>query len=254
METLSVLSLNLRFGLADDGPNGWQYRKESIVRLFIAQAPEFIATQEANSFQIDFLADNLPEYGYIGRRKHAPRFWQDNILFYRKPIVSKKHVHFFLSETPHVPSRSFGSRFPRQGTLGLFHVGNRPFICVDTHFDFETPAQMGAARVIRRQLALFPDGVPTILMGDFNATPESACYRWFTGENEAGKKGLDFKETFKKDYPGTVHHFTGKPAGGHIDWILYRGPIRLKACQALQEPIDGVYPSDHFPVKAVFDL
>jgi endonuclease/exonuclease/phosphatase family metal-dependent hydrolase len=254
MKTLSVLSLNLRFGLADDGPNGWEFRKESVVKLFRTQATDFVATQEANNFQIDFLADNLPEYEYIGKRTPAPKFWQHNILFYRKPIVCKEDVHFFLSETPHVPSRSFESRFPRQGTLGLFRVSNRPFICIDTHFDFETSAQMGAARVIKAQLASFSADIATILMGDFNTTPESPCYRWLTGKEVEGKRGLNFQETFKKNYPCTVHHFTGKPNGDYIDWILYRGPIRLKACQPLQEPVDGIYPSDHFPVKAVFEM
>ncbi len=254
MKTLSVLSLNLRFGLADDGPNGWEYRKETVLGLFETEAPDIIATQEANNFQIDFLATNLPEYEYIGRRTLAPRFWQHNILFYRTPIACKEDVHFFLSQTPNIPSRSFGSQFPRQCTLGLFNMGNRAFVCIDTHFDFDTPAQMGAAGVIKAQLASFPGDVATILMGDFNATPESPCYRWLTGTETEGKKGLDFQETFGKDYPGTVHHFSGKPDGGYIDWILFRGPIRLKGCEALQEPVDGIYPSDHFPVKAVFEF
>ena len=254
MKSLSVLSLNLRFGLANDGPNAWDFRKESVVKLFQRQAPDMIATQEANFFQIDFLANNLPDYGYIGRRIPAPRFWQHNILFYRKPIVCKDHVHFYLSETPHVPSRSFGSRFPRQGTLGLFHIDSRSLICIDAHFDFETPAQMGAARVIKEQLASYTDDMPAILMGDFNATPESPCYRWFTGKEVDGERGLNFKETFKKPYPGTFHRFTGEATGGYIDWILYRGPFQLKGCQVLQEPVDGVHLSDHYPVKAIFEF
>ncbi|NVM23706.1 MAG: endonuclease/exonuclease/phosphatase family protein [Desulfobacterales bacterium] len=254
MKRLSVLSLNLRFGLADDGPNSWDYRKESVVKLFQGQAPDLIATQEANHFQIDFLADNLPDYGYIGRRIPAPKFWQDNILFYRKPIVCAEQVHFFLSETPGIPSRSFGSRFPRQGTLGLFLIDGRSLICIDTHFDFETPAQMGAARVIKEQLASYPGEIPAILMGDFNATPESPCYRWLTDGEVDGERGLKFEETFRAPYPSTFHRFTGEPAAGYIDWILYRGPLHLMTCQVLQEPVDDFHPSDHFPVKAVFEL
>lgn len=254
MAELSVLSLNLRFGLADDGPNGWQYRKEAVLTLLQREGPDFIATQEANDFQLNFLARSLPEYGYIGERVPAPRFWQHDILFYRRPIVCEKAVHCFLSETPFVPSRSFGSKFPRQCTLGLFHVNNQALICIDTHFDFERPAQMGAARVIKAQLASFESEVPLILMGDFNATPDSPCYRWFTGEEIEGEKGLNFKETFEKPHPSTFHRFTGEPAGGYIDWILYCGPLRVKACQVLQEPVEGTYPSDHFPVKAVFEV
>jgi endonuclease/exonuclease/phosphatase family metal-dependent hydrolase len=254
MKKLSVLSLNLRFGLADDGPNAWDYRKESVVKLFEGQSPDLIAAQEANHFQIDFLAENLSEYRYIGRRHPAPKFWQDNILFYRKPIVCKHDVHFFLSQTPHIPSRSFGSRYPRQATLGLFHVNSQPLICINTHLDFEIAAQMGAARVIKEQLASYDEEIPTILMGDFNATPESPCYQWLTGKEVDGDDGLDFNETFMMPYPSTFHRFTGEPTGAYIDWVLYRGSLRLRACEVLQGPVDGLYPSDHFPVTAIFEL
>ncbi|MDY6951959.1 MAG: endonuclease/exonuclease/phosphatase family protein [Thermodesulfobacteriota bacterium] len=254
MEELSILSLNLRFGLADDGLNGWEYRKEAVLDLFQREGPDFIATQEANHFQSDFLVKNLSDYGHVGRRDPAPRFWQDNILFYRRPIVCKEHRHFFLSETPLVPSRSFGSKFPRQATLGRFQVNGHAIICVNTHLDFETPAQMGAARVIKAQLSPFSDKIPLILVGDFNATPESPCYAWFTGQEVEGERGLSLKETFKAPYPSTFHGFTGEPSVGYIDWILYGAPLRLKACQVLQDPLDGTYRSDHFPVKAVFEF
>jgi endonuclease/exonuclease/phosphatase family metal-dependent hydrolase len=253
VKEISVLSLNLRFGLADDGPNGWEYRKESVAKLFQRQRPDFIATQEANSFQVDFLADNLSDYGYIGRRSPAPRFWQDNVLFYRKPIVCKAYVHFFLSETPYIPSRSFGSRFPRQGTLGFFLVGGRSLVCIDTHLDFETPAQMGAARVIKEKLALYPEDTAAVLMGDFNTTPESPCYRLLTGKEVDSETGLAFKETFTRPYPSTFHRFTGKPIAGYIDWILYRGPLQLKACRVLQASVDNIHLSDHYPVEAIFE-
>jgi endonuclease/exonuclease/phosphatase family metal-dependent hydrolase len=254
VNTISVMSLNLRFGLADDGPNGWVHRKESVVRLFRKRSPDFIATQEGNHFQVDFLTKSLPEYNHIGRRRPAPGFWQDNVLFYKKTVACTNEVHFFLSETPRVPSRSFGSRFPRQATLGLFDINGQSLICVDTHFDFDPPAQMGAARVIVQQLALQDDRAPTILLGDFNATPDSPCYQWLTGKDAEGKEGPGFRETFAAPYPGTHHGFTGKPTGDHIDWILFRGPLQLLDSQVLQEPVNGVHPSDHFPVTAVFQL
>ena len=229
MSSVSVLSLNLRFGLADDGSNAWDHRKESVVKLFRKHSPDLIGTQEANDFQIDFLAQNLSEYSYIGRREPAPKFWQDNILFYRKSIVCKDDVHFFLSETPNIPSRSFGSRFPRQATLGLFQVNSQPLICIDTHFDFKNPAQMGAARVIQEQLASYDDDLPIILMGDFNATPESPCYQWLTGQEVDGETGLNFNETFETPYPSTLHRFTGKPAGGTLTGSCLGGLSALKS-------------------------
>ena len=138
------MTLNLRFGLAEDGRNGWEYRKKAVARLFREHGTDFIATQEANDFQIDYLVRSLPGYKYIGRHHPAPRFWQHNILFYRQAIPCEEHGHFFLSETPQVPSRSFGSQFPRQGTLGLFDFHGTPVICINTHFDFHDRAHMGS--------------------------------------------------------------------------------------------------------------
>jgi endonuclease/exonuclease/phosphatase family metal-dependent hydrolase len=105
-----------------------------------------------------------------------------------------------------------------------------------------------------KQLALYDDKTPTILLGDFNATPESRCYQWLTGKAVNGEKSPGFRETFEAPYPGTHHGFTGKTTGNYIDWILYRGPLQLMTCEVLQQPVDGIHPSDHFPVKAVFEL
>jgi len=57
----SVLTLNLRFGLADDGANNWRYRKIGFQPFLEKYRMDFIGFQEANDFQIDFLHNILPE-------------------------------------------------------------------------------------------------------------------------------------------------------------------------------------------------
>ena len=83
---LSVLTLNLRFGLADDGPNGWDYRKDSFPYFFEKHRKDFIGLQEANDFQTDFIDNILNDYNFIGKRNPAPSFWQNNIIFYKKNL------------------------------------------------------------------------------------------------------------------------------------------------------------------------
>ena len=58
---LSVLTLNLRFGLADDGPDSWQYRKRCFTAFFEKYRADFMGFQEANDFQIDFIHKILAE-------------------------------------------------------------------------------------------------------------------------------------------------------------------------------------------------
>ncbi len=252
---LSVISFNIRFGLADDGPNGWEYRKQAVAGLFQKYRPDFIGAQEMNDFQTEFLREMLPEYNYVGVRKPAPDYWQNNVIFYRNSIDCLDWQHFFLSETPSVPSRSWGSKWPRQCTIGRFKLNSRQLVCIDTHFDFEEPAQYGSAQLIWQKIATQFQDIPAILMGDFNAKPDSKAYRWFTGRIDEGMDTFpDFKETFRSPYPATYHRFTGKPIVGLIDWILYRGDLRLKECFVIEDSFDGVYPSDHFPVMAYFEV
>ena len=251
---LTVLTLNLRFGLADDGRDSWQYRKQCFFPLFEKYPADFMGFQEANDFQIDFIHKILSEYQYIGQRSPSPDFWQNNVIFYKNTWTCTHGVHFFLSPTPNVPSRFRKSLWPRQCTIGMFKNSNRRLICVNTHLDFDESVQTRSAKLILKRLADLPKDIPVILIGDFNTTPFGPCYNIFTGKDQKPAVQEDnFKNAFKKPYPGTHHRFTGDTRGDHIDWILYRGNIVLKNGTVILDTFDGRYVSDHFPLCANFN-
>ncbi len=247
--TFTAMTLNLRFGRADDGPNGWQFRKKCLPPLLARYDPDFIALQEVNNFQLDFLRRILPAHAFIGQRRPAPAFWQDNILFYRRRWRCTLQRHFFLSPTPDVPSRFRASRWPRQCTLGLFRYRGHRLACVDTHLDFDPQVQLDSARLILSRLAPLPPETPVLLMGDFNADRSSPCYRLLTG---TGEKEGGFEDAFGGTCPGTHHGFTGRSDGRAIDWILYRGKLEVLQARVVRERFEGRYPSDHFPLLACF--
>jgi len=250
---ISVLTLNLRFGLADDGTNNWRYRKKCFPSLFEKYRVDFIGFQEANDFQIDFLNNILPEYDFIGKRSPSPPFWQNNIIFFKKTWKCIYQEHFFLSPTPKIPSRFPESLWPRQCTIGMFKNCDRTLICANTHFDFDVSVQIESAKLIMTRLLHLPSDVPVILVGDFNAIPLSPCYNIFTGQNQKpDRKERYLKNVFTRPFPGTHHGFTGDLNGDHIDWILYRGRIVKKDYMVIQDTIHGLYPSDHFPVYSTF--
>lgn len=250
---LLVLTLNLRFGLADDGPNDWRHRKKGFSSLFEKYRSDFFGFQEANDFQIDFLDHLLTDYDYIGRRSPSPSFWQSNILFFKKSWACIYHEHFFLSPTPSVPSRFMKSLWPRQCTIGVFETERRQVICVNTHFDFDVSVQIQSANLILDRLSHLPDDVPVILMGDFNSAPFSPCYNIFTGQEDTSSVNAGyFKDAFKKPFTGTHHGFTGNTTGDHIDWILFRGKITLKNSRVILDTFQNMYLSDHFPLCAEF--
>ena len=252
---ISVMSFNLRFGLADDGANSWRFRKPRIAALFDAHRPDLVAFQEANGFQIDFLCEILSEYGVIGRRSPAPDFWQNNVIFFQAPWRCTHAEHFFLSHTPDIPSRFAESRWPRQCTVGIFERERHRLVAVNTHLDFDEAVQKKSAELILARMVKVSKDLPAILLGDFNAAPGSAGYRVFTesGDPAAGSAPA-FSPVFAPPYAGTHHGFSGTSDGKQIDWILFRGGLRLETGEVCRFQVDGGYPSDHFPVCATFTL
>ena len=249
----SVLTLNLRFGLADDGANNWRYRKKGFQPFLEKYRTDFIGFQEANDFQIDFLHNILTEYNYIGKRSPSPSFWQNNIIFYQKHWHCIHYEHFFLSPTPSVPSRYLKSLWPRQCTMGMFKKDHRQVICINTHLDFDASVQVKSARLILDRLSHLPDDIPAILMGDFNTVPFSACYNVFTdSDGHPAVMAPCFKDAFSQPFAGTHHGFTGHTDGDHIDWILFRGNITVIRSRVIQDTFDNIYISDHFPLFAEF--
>ncbi|GAB6094107.1 endonuclease/exonuclease/phosphatase family protein [Desulfatiferula olefinivorans] len=244
-ETLTVMTLNLRFGLADDGQNSWDSRREAYPELFRQYSPDFIGIQEANDFQTDYLAELLKRHHYIGRRDDTPRSWQDNVIFYDEAWTCLKKKLYFLSDTPEVESRLDDSVWPRQCIIGLFEKKKRKLIHVNTHFDFKATVQEKSAALILDFLKDFPQDVTTLITGDFNTSPSSETYDIFRRNG--------FRDLFDRRHSSTFHGFTGKDLGGHIDWILFKGPLRGGGHMIVREPFSGRYPSDHYPVLSVFE-
>ena len=240
----TVMSVNLRFGLADDGENAWEKRCCAFSPLFKTSTPDFIGMQEANNFQTRYMAQLLSDYRFIGVRNPSPSAWQNNLIFYKKTWQCIRNTHFFLSETPTMESKLEGSRWPRQCVMGYFESGDKRLVVITTHFDFDEGVQKRSAELVLEFLKEFPDGVPVIITGDFNAPPQSPAHRTFASHG--------FRDSFAGNHSSTFHGFTGHDLGGHIDWILYKGGLEVTDARVIKEDFQGVYPSDHFPVLCRF--
>ncbi len=240
----SVTTMNLRFGLAKDGKNCWERRRD-VVKDFLEQMnTDFIGFQEVNHFQAEFLKNTLKQYRYIGwYNRHHP-WWQSNMIFFHQDWTCLGHRHHFISRFPDLPSKMPGSRWPRQCVAGWFENHGTNLLMANTHFDFNAAVQARSAGMVAGFLKRFPSGLPVVITGDFNTGHASSAFKTFQTHG--------FKEVFEADPPGTFHGFTGKSDGRHIDWILYRGGIRPVTRRVLTFHKDNQYPSDHFPVTADF--
>lgn len=239
-----VMTLNLRFGLADDGDNSWDNRKKVYPEFLSTVSPDLLCVQEANNFQAEFLDDLLVNHHHIGMRTPSPHYWQNNIIYYDKTWCCLRKRHYFISNTPDRESKLEGSKWPRQFTIGVLEKGDKRIVIANTHFDFSEAVQKQSAELITGFLNDFQNDIPVIICGDFNASPESSAFTVF--------RKTGFHEVFEDNYSSTFHGFTGSDLGGHIDWILYKGPIQACSERVIKTQFSGIYPSDHFPVSVEF--
>jgi len=262
---LRVMSFNIRFGTANDGPNSWPHRAELVKQVILDFTPDLLGGQEVMAFQGKALREALPGYGFIGvGRADGKEGGELCPVMYRKdrfePLDSGT---FWLSETPEVPgSKSWDSSLPRIATWAKLkdrRSGQTLLFC-NTHFDHRGPeARLQSARLLQQRLPKLADGAPLIVTGDFNANEDSQPYKTLT-QPENGQ-GIAFADSYRVVHPQrtdrevTYNGFKPVEQGSRIDWILY-SPGQLKAQEAaiVRTQYDGRLPSDHYPVTAVLRL
>lgn len=256
-ETLRVMSFNVRYPAKGDGPNRWELRQDTFLRTIRLKNPDLIGTQELFYIQGEHIVQNLPEYEWFGNSRRGTREDEHMGVFYKR---SKLRVieagNFWLSETPEAAgSQAWGASLPRMVTWALFEVreSGKRFYYYNTHFHHTQQGnviRVNSAKLIAERSAKLPKDLPFILTGDFNAGADLAPYKiltenlkdaWTTAGRRVGPEG-------------TFNGFEGRSTGPRIDWILYRGPFTVLEAETVTYNEDGRYPSDHFPVFAVFEF
>ncbi|SFS13537.1 Metal-dependent hydrolase, endonuclease/exonuclease/phosphatase family [Dyella sp. OK004] len=252
---LKVMTFNVRTMAAQDGPNGWDKRRDLFADTIRQMQPDVIGTQELYKQQGDDTVERLPQYTWFGRDRFGGHGDEHMGIFYRKDRLKLvESGDFWLSDTPDkVASITWGNVFPRMVNWALFeHLpDHKRFYLLDTHFpyrDQDEDARSRGAREIAAWIAKLPPNVPVIFTGDFNTEPRSEAHTALTASLKDAWDTAPKREGPAK----TFHDFTGKPTV-QIDWILYRG-VQANAIRTITTSKDGRYPSDHFPVQADFTL
>jgi endonuclease/exonuclease/phosphatase family metal-dependent hydrolase len=241
---MTIMTMNLRFGLARDGENGWRHRKFLVDRLLKNYSADFLGFQEANHFQADFLIHALPGFKVMGQHNQSIDWWQSNLIFFHRSWQCLEQRHYFLSDTPGVTSKLAGSKWPRQCVIGLFQKEKYQILVVNTHFDFESSVQEKSAGLVMDFLSEFSADLPVVIMGDFNSNPGSPAHTRF--------KTRGFDGVFDNETTTTFHGFEGKDTGKQLDWILHRGGLIPVFQQVVTDSFSNRFPSDHYPVRAGF--
>lgn len=268
-DDLRVMSFNIRYGTADDGPDAWPERAPLVADVIRQFGPDLLGTQECLGFQRDELVAALPAFDVVavGRDDGADSGEMCACFFRRDRFELRDHGTFWLSETPAtVASVGWDAALCRIATwlrLRDRQTG-QDVLWLNAHLDHRGPeSRRRSALLIHRWLRDHHDRRTAIVVtGDFNALPSDApdaphyllrhgdrARPWLVDTWTARHGGLGDDDDF-----GTYHGFTGRAGSGRIDWILTD-----EAAVVIEATIDrtgagGRWPSDHFPVTAVIGI
>lgn len=258
-EPLRVMSFNVRYPAKSDGVNIWENRKDLLVAAIRAAGADVIGTQELFHLQAEYVVANAKEYQWFGVSRRGNQEDEYSAIFYKPSRVRLvESGNFWLSETPEKPgSISWEMSLPRMVTWGLFETRDtkRRFYFYNTHLAHrqqDGEARKKSVELILSRMAKLPKDVPFLLTGDFNAPATTDLH----GVVEAaGLADAWTQSPVRLGGENTFHGFTGtadRPR--RIDWIFSRGMRAVMAETMEQHSAEGKYPSDHFPVLAVFEF
>jgi len=258
---LTVMTFNIRTAGGNDGDNGWVHRRELVAKTMERFAPDVAGLQEALDEQVEYLADALPGYRWLGADRglnggtglseYTPIFYSRDVLI---PIESGT---FWLSAADGPTGRGWRRNVSRIVTWARFHhrgSGRRLYV-FNTHLTLRRgPRQVESARRIAERVATLPAGSAVVVTGDFNAMAEiSETWRAATGR---GLRDAWLLAGERIGPPRTSSDFRPPELAnpGRIDWILVGGPVAVRSVETVVDHDGGRYPSDHYPVVARLDL
>lgn len=251
---VQLMSYNIRYDTPADGINSWPNRKGAVVALLRRQMPDILGVQEALPGQISDMAEAMPEYAWFGLGRDADGGGEGTPLLYRKDrFTLLQSTTFWLSETPERPSRGWDAALNRICTEGRFaeKSSRRRLRVINCHFDHAGKiAGIESARLVLSRIeAGNPDGEPLVLMGDFNAEPESPPIVLL-------KQHLsDSRDSSRNPPRGPSGTFSGFAVKGdvtrRIDYLFIddSGRTTVHDYEVLQDAAADRHPSDHLPVS-----
>lgn len=247
---IKVMSYNIRQGEAKDGTNSWALRYPATAEMIEDQKPDVFGVQEAMSYQILFIEQNMRDYKCVGvGRDDGKKKGEYMSIFWNKKTTSMLDWGtFWLSETPDKASMGWDAACYRTATWALMKdkKTGRKYYFVNTHLDHVgSIARSKSTRLIVDRIAgMNKDGLPVVLTGDFNMKPSDASLKPVDAVMKSARKVAEVT-----DDKGTYNNW-GK-ASDVIDYIYFSGFSSCPEYRTVTKKYaKRTFVSDHFPIVA----
>lgn len=244
-EEITIMSTNVRFyNPLDFLKKSWFYRADLIAEDVERVRPDIVGFQEATFLHYDYLKSTLS--GYDSEMAYRDDFILSEgcPIFWRTDRFEKiDSGSFWLSETPEVMSKDWGSSHYRICVYVILRdkTTNKEFAVFNTHLDnVSDEARINGIKVVLDKISEFGD-LPSFLFGDMNATDDSETILSTRDSFDDAKVISPVTEDTR-----TFHGWGDPTEQDRIDYILIsKGDAEVYEYHVLDNCYDGVYSSDH---------
>ena len=104
-EHIRIMTFNIRYGVAQDGPNSWEYRQSILIDCLKKHKPDILALQESMDFQVDSIKLAFPQWKSIGVGRYLKlvesKFFGSNpvMCYYGNEPIKKSKYFSILNKT-----------------------------------------------------------------------------------------------------------------------------------------------------------
>jgi endonuclease/exonuclease/phosphatase family metal-dependent hydrolase len=251
-QSLEVISFNIRYDNPGDGLDRWDRRKGAVANLLYYYSPVVFGLQEALNHQLEYIDNRLTTYTYVGvgRDDGAEKGEYSPVFYDSTRLKVLQQATFWLSEHPEEISVGWDASMERICTYALLEEKGslQKFWVFNTHFDHrgDTARFKSAELILKKISALNQGNYPVILMGDFNATPDSPPIKAIVAQIQ------DAAMIAEQPLYGPLGTFNGfdkaAPLEDRIDYIFTSGVSVDKYAHLDDRYGDHRFISDHLPV------
>jgi endonuclease/exonuclease/phosphatase family metal-dependent hydrolase len=252
--SLNVMTFNIRYDNPGDKPNDWQARKDAAADMIKAYDIDLLGTQEVLVNQLNDLKERLPQYAAIGvGRADGKESGEYCAILYKKDkFEEEKSGAFWLSETPELAgSKGWDGACERIATWVILKEkrSNKRLFFINTHLDhIGQIARRESVKLLLERTKSLSEGLPVIISGDFNASPQSEPIREILADGKFFDSRLRLPNL--PEISGTYHEFGKIPNEKReiIDYLFITDDITVNTYELVPEKWNDTFLSDHTAV------
>lgn len=248
-----VMSFNVRC-VSDDNGHTIPNRSQLVTAVLEQYAPDTFGVQEATPKWLKIIDRELGEkYARVGDgRSPIEMFTEYSCVYYLKDKYNLLDSGtIWLSETPEKKyTKDFESKHNRIASWAVLEdkATGEKFTHINTHLDHVLEStRVEQVKVLQSKIAELEKETTVICTGDFNTYETGEAYAQMCTTMDDTKLLAENSDT------GITFHNYGaieEHDDGAIDFVFTTKGTKALTYKIIRDCIDGIYPSDHYPVVA----